>query len=160
MRPRSWISSTSCGVGDRRAPLLQVALGLLQRLLQALGPHRLGQVVDGLELEGRDRVGRIGGDEHHRRRCRPAAQPARQLEAVDARHVDVEQHQVEARAGQLVGAPSPCAASATTSAGGDWQSASKRAQARARQRFVVDDQGAKGCSDMLMVRQESAMRTR
>ncbi len=138
-------------VGQRAAPLLQRALRLLQRLLQALGPHRLGQVVDRLELEGRHGMGRMGGDEHHRRRAGALAQAARQLDAVDAGHVDVEQHQVEVGREQLrlgvgaVGGLGHHLGPRRVALG------QQRAQPRPGQRFVVDDQGAQKIHGLLIV---------
>ena len=73
-------SSSSAGRaprGRRRAEPLRDAL---QRRLQALAPHRLGQVVDRFEVEGLQRVLGVRGDEHHRRRRRALAQLGGELQ--------------------------------------------------------------------------------
>jgi hypothetical protein len=73
----------------------QPPLHLLQRLLQAFQPHRLGQVIGGLQLEGLHGVLGVGGDEDQGRRLRQLAQGLGQRQAAGAGHVDVQQRDVE-----------------------------------------------------------------
>ena len=65
-----------------------------QRGGEALGPHRLDEVVDRRGFEGRQRVRVVGGAEHHGRARFERGEVARGLQPVDARHRDVEQHEV------------------------------------------------------------------
>ena len=99
--------------------------------------------LDGLEFEGRDRVGRVGGHEHHRRRRRPGPDAAGQLEPVEARHVDVQQHEVEARARQMVQGTLPVGRLGDDLGRGCAAIGQQSTQTRTCQRFVIDDQGAK-----------------
>ena len=65
----------------------------LQRLGQALVLDRFQQVVEGMRLEGLDRVVVEGGDEDNGRQI-AAGQGAQHVEAVHAGHLDIEKHQV------------------------------------------------------------------
>ncbi|MNT30628.1 hypothetical protein D3C72_1664330 [compost metagenome] len=145
------------GLGGRLggAALLQEAFDLLQRLLQPLGAHGLGEVVDRLQLEGRDRVAGVRRHEHHGRRVGPAAQRARHLDAVDAGHVHVEQHEVEVHRGQVGQRLLALRGLGRHLGGGRGAVAQQRAQARAGQGFVVNDQGLEAHDSAGM-----AMRTR
>jgi hypothetical protein len=67
-------------------------------LLQPLQAHRLGQVVDGFEVESLERVLGVRGDEYHRRRQGQAAQLCGQFHAAAPGHVDVEQHHMAGHA--------------------------------------------------------------
>ena len=58
---------------------------------QPLGAERLQQVVDGVHLEGAQRVLIVGGDEDH---GDVAADQLEHLEAVELRHLHVEQQQI------------------------------------------------------------------
>ena len=62
-----------------------------QRLAQTFGADRLQQVVDRVHLECADRVLVVGGREDHRH---VAADQVEHLEAVELRHLDVEEQQV------------------------------------------------------------------
>ena len=70
------------------------ARGVPDRLRELLLAHGLEQVADGLGLEGLDRVLVVGGREDHRGRILEHVEVARDLDAVHARHADVEQHDV------------------------------------------------------------------
>ncbi|MNE88962.1 hypothetical protein D3C80_1863210 [compost metagenome] len=61
---------------------------------QALGAHRLDQVVDRLGLECRQRMRVVGRAEHHGRAWFECGEVAGGFQSVDARHRDVQQHQV------------------------------------------------------------------
>ena len=70
---------------------------------QLLRGERLGEVVVGARLEpGDDVVGVVAGGDHHDRHVAVTAQRAAQLEAVDARQHDVDQHHVGQRAVEQV----------------------------------------------------------
>ena len=58
----------------------------LQRRLQALAAYRLGEVVGRVQVERRQRMRRVGGDEHDGRRSRVLVQLGRELQAVAPRH--------------------------------------------------------------------------
>ena len=62
-----------------------------ERLLEPLGAERLQQVVDRVHLERAQRVLVVGGDEDDRQ---VAPEQLEHLEAVELRHLHVEQHQV------------------------------------------------------------------
>ena len=64
-----------------------------------LGPHRLHQVVGGVQLEGVDRMFVVGGDEDDLRPIGESGQHPGQLDAVQARHLDVAEDHV----GRLLG---------------------------------------------------------
>ena len=99
-RPRSLTTMTGpSSFGRQRLRRHRLAAGqplgdAAQRHLQPLALDRLGQVVDRLEVEGLERVLRMGGDEDDRRRRRLQAQLGGELGAVAAGHLHVEQHQV------------------------------------------------------------------
>jgi hypothetical protein len=65
-----------------------------QRLKQERQTDRLQQVVDRVHLESLQRIGVVGGGENDRRRLGEFLQMLRNLDAVDFRHADVEQHDV------------------------------------------------------------------
>ena len=71
-----------------------------QRGLQAITAHRLGQVIDGIDLKRPQRVLAVRADKHHQRRVGQSAQFIGQPQAAAARHDDVEQGQVAGRGGQ------------------------------------------------------------
>ena len=64
-----------------------------ERALKPLVHQRLQEVIERVRVKGVDRVAVEGRHEHHHRHAglRDAAQ---HLEAVDARHLDVEEHEV------------------------------------------------------------------
>lgn len=98
-------------VGDQQAVGLGIRLGLgrrlaqrmglgdqghlVQRGCQALAPHRLGQVVGGIDLEGAQRMLGVGGDKDHGGGCGLLLQLARQLHAAVPRHMDVQQQHIK-----------------------------------------------------------------
>ena len=109
----------------------------LDRRLQALGPHRLDQVVDRRGFERRQRVGIVGGAEHHRRARLERGEMARGLQPVDAGHGDVQQHQVGVVLGHRVQR-----GMAVAHLGHQFHAVlrgQQRAQALARQRLVIGD---------------------
>ena len=65
------------------------------RLGEPVGAHRLEHVVDGVQVEGVDRVLVVGGDEDDRRRGRERRQHLGQLEPGQAGHPDVEEDRVD-----------------------------------------------------------------
>ena len=70
------------------------------------GVDRLQQVVDRVHLERLDRVLIEGGDEDELRRSTPALeQPPRDFEAGQARHLDVEEHEVRLQLARSRAAP-------------------------------------------------------
>ena len=112
-----------------------------QRLLQPPHVDGLEQVVDGVDLERLERVLVEGGDEHDHRRIGIALeQAAGDLEAAQARHLDVEEDEVRLvrldRADRL----------ATVGGGGDDLHVLMRLEAQAKplgsQRLVVNDERA------------------
>ena len=72
---------------------LDVAPGVLQRLLEAVAAERLQQVVEGVDLEGLEGVLVVGGHEDHRRHLL-GADLLDHAEAVAGRHLHVEEHQI------------------------------------------------------------------
>ena len=86
-------SATSCSRCLTELALHEMLAHVRQCPLEALVDERLQQVVERMGVEGVDRVAVEGGDEydHRHARLRDAAQ---HLEAVDARHLDVEEHEV------------------------------------------------------------------
>ena len=83
-------------IGDQRLrrqrfPRRDARPGSCQRLGQALRAERLQQVVDRVHLKGLDRVLVVGGDEDHR--CL-AADQLENVEAIEFRHLDVEEEQI------------------------------------------------------------------
>jgi hypothetical protein len=61
---------------------------------------RLHEVVHGAQLERLHGRALVGRDEHERRGAGEAAQHARELDAVEARHADVEEHRVVGGGGE------------------------------------------------------------
>ena len=97
---RAWTASMtfsrSAGVkGEfRRFFGRQPAPDPVERLLEPVGIHRLQQVVHRVHRERIDRVLVEGGHEHELRQDVRLDQPARDLEAGQAGHLDVEEQQV------------------------------------------------------------------
>jgi len=114
-----------------------------QRLLQALAAHRLGQIVRRLQLEGRERVLGVRRHEDDLGGVGQALDLVRERHAVDAGHMDVQQHHVEGRRlreqrqrlARVRGLGRLMARIAFGQQG---------LQAFARQRLVVDDEDAHG----------------
>ena len=113
-----------------------------QRRLQALALDRLGEVVDGLEVEGLQRVLGVRGDEHDRRRRRAQAQLGGELGAVAARHLDVEQQQVAAARRQPDERLRRVGGLADDDGAGLAALGDEALQAQPRELFVVDDEHA------------------
>src|SRR5882672_3707042 len=80
----------------RRRELLELRRAqsrrVLERLLEPLAPHRLEQIADGLRLEGLQRVLVVCRGEHDGRRLLERSEMARHLDAGEAGHADIEQH--------------------------------------------------------------------
>ena len=72
---------------------VDLAADALERALEALAVERLQQVVERLDLEGAQRVLIVGGHEHDRRHAL-GADRLNHLEAVELRHVHVEEHEI------------------------------------------------------------------
>jgi hypothetical protein len=70
------------------------ASGGIHRRLQAILFHRFEQVVDGVGFEGFERVVGKRGSENDRRRFVELGDMPRRLDAVHARHADIEQHDI------------------------------------------------------------------
>jgi hypothetical protein len=87
-------------VGVGRLARGGVARGARDRLVEPPPRDRLAQVVDGGELERVDGGVVERRDEDHGGRALEAAQHARDLEAVEAGHADVEEHGVDAALGE------------------------------------------------------------
>jgi hypothetical protein len=117
-----------------------------QRGLQALAPHGLGQVVGGRNLEGRQRVFGMRGDEDHGRRQRQVLQRRRQLQAAAARQVDVEQHDINGRVFQECRCRAGIGSFAQHHGTRHSQRLNQAAQAQPGQRFVVHQQHTQRCS--------------
>jgi hypothetical protein len=114
-----------------------------QRIRQPGGPDRLEQVVDGVDLERLDRVGVVGRGEDHRRRVGHALQVLRDLDAVDARHAHVEQHDIDPVAGDVDQGLAPVGRLACHFEGDGAAAVGEQVlQPAARRRLVVDDQDA------------------
>ena len=73
-------------------PLAQSRARPRNRLLKALAAERLQQVVEGVDLEGLQRVLVVG--RHEDRQRHGVAERGDDLEAVEIRHLQIEQHQV------------------------------------------------------------------
>ena len=110
----------------------------LQRGGQALGAHRLHQVIDRLGIEGGQGVRIVRRAEHHRGAGLAGRHVARGFESIDARHGDVQQDQVGSpfQAGMHRLAPIHGLSHDLHAGLGREQ----RAQPLARQRLVVGDQ--------------------
>jgi hypothetical protein len=89
-----------------------------------------------VHLEGADRMVGVGGDEHRRRRPR-GTELLEQVEAVDLRHLDVEEEYVGPRARDRLDSLGPAALAddLDLGIGGEQQ-----AHDLARERLVVDDE--------------------
>ena len=86
------------GVGVAGADLPQRAV---ERGLEPLVAERLEEISDGLRLERAQRVLVVGGDEddfRHRHVWRIAHEGGKHAEAVELRHLDVEEHQLHGSA--------------------------------------------------------------
>ena len=66
---------------------------VIEALLEAIAAERLQQVVEGVDLEGLQRVLVVGGDEDDHRHL-VGADLLDDAEAVDGRHLDVEEYQL------------------------------------------------------------------
>ena len=80
---------------------LEMLAGPLEGGLKALPAEWLQQVVEGLHVKGANRVLVIGGDEHGRRHPIDA-DGLDHLEAVHARHLQIEKHQVRRRLANVI----------------------------------------------------------
>ncbi len=69
-------------------------LGFAQRFDKVLGTHGLDQIAHRTDLESFQGELIMGGAKDHCRRCFPLAQPRCDLEAIETRHADIEQHYV------------------------------------------------------------------
>ncbi|CAM4184265.1 hypothetical protein ROSA5918_25405 [Roseateles saccharophilus] len=131
--------------------------GAGQRGLQALAAHGLGQVVDGVELEGAQRMHRMRRHEHDEGHGLAGGgalgQTVGELQAVGAGHLHVQQHDIAAMLAQ----PGPGLRGGGRF--GDDLAArlddriDKAAQAQPRQRFVVDDEDLQGAHAYLRAAQ-------
>jgi hypothetical protein len=130
-------TSDSASRSGRRAAALGHAL---QCRAQALARHRLGQVVDRVQLEGAYCMLRLCGDEDHAGRLRLAAQRGRQLHAVKAGQADVQQQQVAMPAAQQGQGLLRIPGFADDFAGRIGAVLQQRTQAHTGQRLVVDQQ--------------------
>jgi hypothetical protein len=138
---------------QRPQPAVQVASRLLadplaravQRRLEALVVEGLQQVVQRLRLEGAQGELVVGGDEDHYGHTAGADRPEH-VEAVDLRHLDVQEEQVRRR---LLDHPDRFPA--VRALGDDLHVPGLREQAAdapARQRLVVHDHGADRHADL------------
>ena len=84
-------SSSAASVGRDTAAVTDPA----DRLRQPVGAYRLQHVVDGLQVEGIDRVLVVRRDEHDLRRYGEARQHPSNVDAGQARHADVEEQCVD-----------------------------------------------------------------
>src|SRR5204863_6924955 len=117
--------------------------GLLQRGGEALGAHRLQQIVERIQIERVDRMLVMRCDEDHRRRVLEAAEMTRELEAVHSGHADVEQQHLRVARGQSLErleAVARLAGDLVRQVGRDVLQ--ELAQALARRRFVVSYEDA------------------
>ena len=113
----------------------------LQRGQQALGAHRLQQVVDGIEVECLHRVVVVGGDENDGGRVLESAEMAGQFDAIHARHADVGKDDIDRAFANELERRDAVAGLADDLAGElDSNIAQQLAQPRAGQRFVVDQE--------------------
>ena len=121
------------------APRRQVLAGALDGAVEAVAVEGLEQVVHGVDFEGAQRVLVVGGDEHHRREIADP-QLLDHAEAVQLRHLHVQEHQVRLQLAHRLHALSPVGALA------DQLDSRLRfhqlAEAQPRQRLVVNDQRA------------------
>jgi hypothetical protein len=104
------------------------------RLGEPLGAHRLQQIVDGVDLERAHRELVVRGAEDHRR---GAADQVDDLEAVELRHLHVEEHEIGRQLGDRLHR-----LEAVGALGDDFDAGHVRqvlAQHLARERLVVDD---------------------
>ena len=141
---RDWLAGLQIA-DEREQPLAEVA-GLArvdlaadaaQRALEALAVERLEQVVERLHLERAQRVLVVGGDEHDGRHP-IRADGLDHLEAVELRHLDVEEHEIRG-----LGQDGLDGFDAVPGFADDLDvlfSAEERAHPLARERLVVDDQ--------------------
>ena len=140
--PRALDAKVGAGGGARNPEQLGAPHpgGMLQGLLKALPADRLQQVTHRLGLEGLDGVLVIGGREHDGGPAFPAGQLARDLQAVHARHADVEEDHVRLqRVAELQGLLPVARFPDHTEA---LEVAHQLAQAAAGRGLVIDDQDA------------------
>jgi hypothetical protein len=110
---------------------------------QTLAANRLEQIVHRGKIEGADRVLVVGGDENDRRWLRSAHQLQRELQAVHARHANVDQGHVDAHGVDLLQRLDAVARFGHHFGGQLRRQIVKQvAQTRARRCFVVDQQQA------------------
>ena len=126
---------------------LELALQPLDALGEALVGHGLQDVVDGIAVEGFDRVLVVGRHEHH---MRARIDAPGELEAGEPRHADVEERHL----GLLLVDP----AQRLDAVGGERQHfelgpelGQARAQVLGEVRFVVGDEGARAHPGSLTV---------
>lgn len=126
-------------VDDRRVDVGQAPLGASERGAQPLDAYRLEQVIHRIELESLERMGVVGRAEDHPRPSLP--DPALgHRDAVDARHVDVQQHDVRLQFAD--GRQRTLAVAERADHLGVIAFPQERGEPCPRQGFVVDDQDA------------------
>ncbi len=114
----------------------------LDHAREPVGVDRLQEVVERLDREGVDRVLRVRGHEHDRRRVALLAHERRRVQAAGSRHLNVEEHDVvvqRLRESERLGG--------TRGLADDLDSAmtvEQVAELRPRRRLVVDEQRAHG----------------
>ncbi len=114
---------------------------LVQGGEQALGTHRLEQVIDGVEVEGLHGIVVVGRAEDHRRRLFQPTEVGGQLDTVHARHADIGQHHIDRVVAQEVERLEAVGRLADHHARQlHGQIGEQRAQAVASQRLVIDDE--------------------
>ena len=115
-------------------------LRALDRLGETLLLDGLQDVIDRVHLEGLDRVLVVRGDENDRRRPLHAGEARDDLEAVEPRHLDIEEHDVGPQLPDRFHGLVPLARFAGDLDAGD--RAENALQVLARGRLVVDDKNA------------------
>jgi hypothetical protein len=115
-------------------------LRALDRLGEALLLDGLQDVIDRMHLEGLDRVLVVGRDEYDRRRVLHIGEARYDLEAIEPRHLDIEEHDVGPQLPDRFYGLVPLARFAGDLDAGD--RAENALQVLARGRFVVDDEDA------------------
>ncbi len=130
----------------QRPALRELVAHVRERALEPLVHQRLQQVVERVRVEGVDRVAVEGGHEYDHRHAglRDAAQ---HLESVDARHLDVEEHEVRRVRGDRVDRLAPVRALRDDLE--VVESAQAELEPAPRERLVVDDD----CADRWPSRQ-------
>lgn len=103
-------------VVDGRGALTDLLGDAPDGLGEALAPHGLEHVVDGLEVERVDGEAFVGGDEDDERRRGEPCQELGDVEPGQPRHVDVQEHHVDR--GRVVGPGVDCGPDAAQRLGG------------------------------------------